>query len=212
MKKGRDSVIKAQRQFLFMSWSIKQFFKLNAWVCNSNLASPKLVLNFSRRIWFQPRRSKRRLICQPVGPHTLEMSLNLKKKEKEKKVPSTYIRTTKTWINLRTRTVLSESSLSTWWKFASLSVQNASSEDSDQIARMHRLIWMFAGRTYPMYFFWRCVSNVLHSITKMRLFKYIENFTSKNWKVSDKKLWYFSHFCSKHRLWVLVRTTSARRS
>ena len=48
-------------------------------------------------------------------------------------------------------------------------------------------------------------------ITKTRLFKYIENFTSKNWKFSDKKLWYFSYFCSKHRLWVLVRTASVRR-
>ena len=48
-------------------------------------------------------------------------------------------------------------------------------------------------------------------ITKTRLFKYIDNFTSKNWKISDKKLWYFSYFCSKHRLWVLVRTASARR-
>ena len=48
-------------------------------------------------------------------------------------------------------------------------------------------------------------------ITKTRLFKYIENFISKNWKFSDKKLWYFSYFCSKHRLWVLVRTTSPRR-
>ena len=28
-------------------------------------------------------------------------------------------------------------------------------------------------------------------IMKTRLFKYIENFTSKNWKFSDKKLWYF---------------------
>ena len=28
-------------------------------------------------------------------------------------------------------------------------------------------------------------------ITKTRLFKYIENFTSRNWKFSDKKLWYF---------------------
>ena len=27
-----------------------------------------------------------------------------------------------------------------------------------------------------------------------------------------KKLWYFSYFCSKHRLWVLVRTTSASSS
>ena len=26
-------------------------------------------------------------------------------------------------------------------------------------------------------------------ITKTRLFKYIENFTTKNWKFSDKKLW-----------------------
>ena len=28
-------------------------------------------------------------------------------------------------------------------------------------------------------------------ITKTRLFKYIENFTSKNWKNSDNKIWYF---------------------
>ena len=49
------------------------------------------------------------------------------------------------------------------------------------------------------------------SITKTRLFKYIENFTTKNWKFSDKKTLIFSYFCSKHRLWVLVRTASARR-
>ena len=48
-------------------------------------------------------------------------------------------------------------------------------------------------------------------ITKTRPFKYIENFICKNWKFSDKKLWYFSYFCSKHRLWVLVRTASPRR-
>ena len=30
-------------------------------------------------------------------------------------------------------------------------------------------------------------------------------------KFSDEKLWYFSYFCSKHRLWVLVRTASSRR-
>ena len=49
------------------------------------------------------------------------------------------------------------------------------------------------------------------SIKKTRLFIYIENFTSKKWKISDKNLWYFSYFCSKHRLWVLVRIASARR-
>ena len=47
--------------------------------------------------------------------------------------------------------------------------------------------------------------------TKTCLFKYIENFTSKNWNFSDKIFRYFSYFCSKHRLWVLVRTASARR-
>ena len=48
-------------------------------------------------------------------------------------------------------------------------------------------------------------------IMKTHLFKYIENFTSKNWKFSGKKLWYFSYICLKHRLWVLVRTASVRR-
>ena len=61
--------------------------------------------------------------------------------------------------------------------------------------------------------------------TKTCLFKYTENFTlrkhtysntlkilpPKKWKFSDKRFWYFSYFCSKHRLWVFVRTASARR-
>ena len=36
-------------------------------------------------------------------------------------------------------------------------------------------------------------------------------FYNKKGKFSDKKIWYFSFVCSKHRLWVLVRTASARR-
>ena len=36
----------------------------------------------------------------------------------------------------------------------------------------------------------------------------IENFTTKKWNFSDKKFWYFSYFCSKHRLWVFVSTGS----
>ena len=54
---------------------------------------------------------------------------------------------------------------------------------------------------------WLTVAN----ITKTRLFKYIQNFTSRNWKFSDKNSDFFSHFYSKHRFWVLVRTASARR-
>ena len=34
---------------------------------------------------------------------------------------------------------------------------------------------------------------------------------TKTEKFQINKLWYISYFCSKHRLWVLVRTASARR-
>ena len=51
-------------------------------------------------------------------------------------------------------------------------------------------------------------TTLLNIITKTCLFKYTENFSTKKWKNSDKKFWYFSYFCSKHRLWVLVRTAS----
>ena len=37
----------------------------------------------------------------------------------------------------------------------------------------------------------------LEYITKTRLFKYVETFTFKNWKFSDKKLWYFIVFLLK---------------
>ena len=40
------------------------------------------------------------------------------------------------------------------------------------------------------FFFSKSMSPMLH-IMKTRLFKYIENFTSKNWKFSDKKLIFF---------------------
>ena len=36
-------------------------------------------------------------------------------------------------------------------------------------------------------------------ITKTCLFKNTLNFTTKNWKFADKKIWYSSYFCSKHR-------------
>ena len=53
---------------------------------------------------------------------------------------------------------------------------------------------------------WTSKNPAKASFMKTCLFKYIENFTSKNWNFSDKKLWYFSDFCSKHKLWVIVRT------
>ena len=68
----------------------------------------------------------------------IDMSRNVQKRA------FSYVRPTKTQISLRMRAVWSESSLS-----ASFVNQNASSEDSDQTARMRRLIWINAGRTCP---------------------------------------------------------------
>ena len=51
---------------------------------------------------------------------------------------------TKTQISMCIHTIWLESSLSTWRNFASLAIQNVPSEDSDQSARMCRLIWTLA--------------------------------------------------------------------
>ena len=60
-----------------------------------------------------------------------------------------HVRPTKTKISLRIRAVWSEYTLSIWRNFAYLVIQNAPREDSDLTARMHRLIWISAGRTCP---------------------------------------------------------------
>ena len=55
-------------------------------------------------------------------------------------------------------------------------------EDSDLTASVRRLIWVFAGHT--RYAFSVCGSKILQeTITKTRLFKYMENFTSKKLKI-----------------------------
>ena len=60
-----------------------------------------------------------------------------------------YVSTTKTQISLRAREVWSEYSSSEWRSFASLVIQNAPREDSDQTARMRSLIWIFTGHKCP---------------------------------------------------------------
>ena len=69
-----------------------------------------------------------------------------------------HVPSTKTQISLRIRAVWSESSLSAWSNFASLAIQNAPSEDSDQTAQMRSLIWIFAGRICREILFVRCGS------------------------------------------------------
>ena len=57
------------------------------------------------------------------------------------------MRPAKTQISLRIRAVCSEYSLSAWKGFGFMAFHRVISEDSDQTARMRRLIWVFAGRT-----------------------------------------------------------------
>ena len=42
------------------------------------------------------------------------------------------------------------------------------------------------------------ISMVQKDITKTRLFKYMENFTSTNWKISNKKNWYIFHISAQN--------------
>ena len=59
----------------------------------------------------------------------------------------------KTQISLHSCTVWLEFWLSAWRNFASLTNKNKPSEDSDQTARMRRLIWIFARHTCPKVLF-----------------------------------------------------------
>ena len=73
-----------------------------------------------------------------------------------------HVRPAKTQISLGIRSVWSESSLSAWRKLGSLATHWAHSEDSDQTGRMHRLIWVFAGRTchYVGFVVWWLICNI----------------------------------------------------
>ena len=60
------------------------------------------------------------------------------------------VRPAKTQISLGIRLVWSESSLCAPWVAKDPSILHADSKDSDQIGRMPRLIWVFAGRTVTL--------------------------------------------------------------
>ena len=65
------------------------------------------------------------------------------------------------------------------------------------------IIYLLHNKAYKtpyVYMYIECSYQSVFSIMKTRLFKYIENFTTKNWKFSDKNSDIFTYFCSKHRL------------
>ena len=57
------------------------------------------------------------------------------------------VRPAKIQISLRIRAVWSESSLGAFWLAKDGKFLHADNEDSDQTARMSRLIWVIVGRT-----------------------------------------------------------------
>ena len=99
-----------------------------------------------------------------------------------------------------------KSSLTAWKNFASLAIPNAAIEFSDQTARMQADLNLSSAHMSEsklsdieahIMFIYRCEHlrpgmakwyKILASarIAKTRLFKYIENFTTKNWNFLDK--------------------------
>ena len=74
---------------------------------------------------------------------------------------------------------------------------------------MQHLIWVYIvckGLSVPILRF----IGYIFCITKTCLFKYTENFTTKNWKFSDKNSDVFHISAQKHRLWVHIRAPSAK--
>ena len=85
------------------------------------------------------------------------------------------------------------------WSFKGLHADSQANEIDSE--KNHRHVWT-PGNSLLMYMWPNCYCILIYmnetqcvvtmyapAITKTRLFKYIENFTSKNWKFSDKNVW-----------------------
>ena len=102
-----------------------------------------LQMHLTKKVLCQAYQNE--LVLSPTIQSTLPFFCNVWTVTWEN-VPSEKVPLTKTQINMRIHAIWSESSLSAWWNYLSLAVKNAPSEDSDQPARMRRLIWIFTGR------------------------------------------------------------------
>ena len=77
-------------------------------------------------------------------------SMHKKDKPRHDKTNKVAVRPAKTQISLGIRPIWSESSPCAQWVAKDPICFHADSEDSDQTGRMHRLIWVFAGRTLTL--------------------------------------------------------------
>ena len=77
-----------------------------------------------------------------------------------------------------------------------------------RISQFSFFFFFFFLITFPSIFYllYQFLLQIEHFITKTRLFKYTENFTTKNWKFSDKKFEYFFHISVQNSEAVLTST------
>ena len=81
----------------------------------------------------------------------------------------------------------------------------------DCVIRFDRRKWRLKGSFLTRQVRSRMTIILSVDITKTRLFKYIDSFTTKKKQSFQIKILIFFIFLLKHRLWVLVRTASTRR-
>ena len=107
-----------------------------------------------------------------------EMKLQIYTNRNVRKRTFAHVRPVKIQISLRTHTVRSESSLGTFWIALDAKFLHADNEDSDQTARMRRLIWVFVGHMYEGAFsdVWPGLWNVFYSSTvNIRILKCLDS-------------------------------------
>ena len=66
--------------------------------------------------------------------------------------------------------------------------------------------WVLNWKSFVKHLKWVPTQHVHYENMPIQI--YWKFYNKKKGKFSDKKFWYVSYFCSKHRLWILVRTAS----
>ena len=105
----------------------------------------------------------------------------------------------------------------TCWCILNISVCMANRIDPDQMLHsvasdlgLHCLQRLICPNTLGYYGMYSRTSVTQTLIMKTSLFKYTENYIPKYEKFTVEKFWYSSYFCSKHGLWVCIRSASDR--
>ena len=120
-----------------------------------------------------------------------------------------HVHPAKIQISLRNRAVWSESSLSAFWITKDAKFLYVDNEDSNQTARMRRLIWVFVGRTYkkvrfrPLrlilrYFYSAIINCICFCVYFLRSLAFSSRFSSDK---LIKRIDNFRRFCILHKVY-----------